>query len=431
MPVKAGIPLIFLPLLILPGCTPPVEEVSPVPGAVQEDSPLPQVSPEDWPWWRGPGQDGRSPGASPPLTWSRDENIAWRATVPGRGHSSPVLRERRVYLTTADEEKEVQYLLSYDRETGDLLSETPIHRGGFMGKHRKNSHASATPACDGERVFVAFMVQGGIWVTATDLKGKIIWQKMAGPFSSEEGYGSSPLLYRSLVIVNGDNPGPGFLAALSRKTGEIVWRIRRPRGESYATPVVAEVAGRPQLLLHGVSRVSSYNPATGELLWHCRGPSDVTACTMAFGSELVYASGGYPQKEILCIRADGSGDVTGTHILWRSKKGAAYVPSPLLFDGLLLVVADGGTATCFDARDGSTVWRKRLRGDFSSSPTLAGGHIFISSESGRTYVLKAGRSFQLAAENDLDEEIYASPAICGGRIFLRTRRALYCIGKEK
>jgi hypothetical protein len=416
------------------GCAKPVpiDEIAPR-GDVPAEADVLAAAEGDWPWWRGPAIDGKSSDVQPATTWTKTKNVAWQASVPGAGHSSPIVCGPRVFLTSADESAKKQLVLCYDRKSGKSLWTTVAHEGGLMSKHGKNSHASATPACDARRVFAAFINSDALHVTATDLEGNIVWQTSAGPFRSEHGYGSSPVLYKSLVIVCGDNLSGCFLAALDRDTGEIVWRTGRKttgRHGSYATPIVAEVAGRPQLLLHGMRSTSSYDPETGELLWSCDGPAEVAACTVAFSDELVFSSGGYPEKELLAIRADGSGDVTKSHLVWRTGKGVTYVPSPLFHAGRLYVVNDGGIATCFDAANGKQIWQGRLEGSFSSSPVLAGGLLYVTNESGKTYVLKAGPRFEVVAENDLaDGGGFATPAVCGSQIFVRTEHKLYCIAE--
>ena len=387
----------------------------------------------DWPCWRGPGLDGKSRDSQAPTKWSRTENVAWKVAVPGRGHASPIVVGDRVFLASADEQAEKQLMLAYDRKTGKELWATEVHQGGFMAKHGKNSHASATPACDGEHVFAAFINRNGLHVSATDLEGKIVWQSEAGTFGSEHGYGSSPVLYKSLVIVLGDNRKSCFVAALDRKTGKVVWRTDRKttgRHGSYATPIVARFAGKLQLLVSGIESTTSYDPETGKQIWTCSGPAEVTACTPAFSDQFVFSSGGYPEKELLAIRANGTGDVTRSHVVWRTGKGVTYVPSPLFHAGNLYVVSDDGVSTCFDGKAGKEIWKGRLQGSFSSSPVLAGSLLYATNEAGKTYVFKTGSKFEIVAENDLGDGGFASPVICGGQIFLRTNHELYCIGSS-
>jgi outer membrane protein assembly factor BamB len=428
--------------LLSAGCwqSTPIEEIRANTAAVSAAADV-TAKPGDWPWWYGPTSNGKAgeakPGSdnsaaeSPPLEWGPAKNIVWQAEVPGRGHASPIIAGQRVFIATADEAAEKQLLVCYDRKSGDEQWRTAIHEGSFLRMHQKNSHASATPACDGKLVFAAFINSGALRVTATDLDGKIVWQKEAGAFQSEHGYGSSPVLYKSLVIVCGDCAGSSFLAALDRETGDIVWRTARERPGrhgNYATPVVCQLAGKPQLLLHGHGKLTSYDPATGERLWYCDGPALVAACTIACSDELVFASGGYPEKEILAVRPDGAGDVTRTHVAWRANKGVTYVPSPVYHDGHLYVVADNGVASCFEAATGKQLWQERLGGNFSSSPVLADGKLFVMNEKGTTYVLQAAPKFKRIAENQLGETGFATPAIASGRIYLRSGGRLYCIG---
>lgn len=404
-------------------------EVIPPEGTTWDNLPPIQPSADDWPWWRGPSRDNiAAQPQTPPIRWSEKENVVWKADVPGRGHGSPILWGNRIFLATADDKAQVQSLLAYDRQTGKPLWQTEIHRGGFMHSHDKGSHASSTAACDGQRVFITFMVQEGIWLTALDLGGKIAWQKKVLPFKPMHGFGPSPLIYKSLVIVPGDNPGPNYLAALRRDSGELAWQIHRTDYQSFASPIVGFVCGRDQLLIPGPLEVSSYDPNTGRRLWHCEGPSKEAAATIAFGKDLVYATGGFPDRNLLCIRADGSDDVTKTHVVWRMNGKAAFVPSPLVHDGLLYLIEDGGTAMCMDAKTGDMIWKEKLKGAFSASPVLVGENIYVPNEAGVTYVLKAGRAFQVVAANDLGDGGFATPAICGGRIYLRTLHRLYCLG---
>jgi outer membrane protein assembly factor BamB len=240
------------------------------------------------------------------------------------------------------------------------------------------------------------------------------------------------VLYKSLVIVCGDNAGSSFLAALDRGSGEIVWRTARQRfgrHGNYGTPIVARVAGRSQLLLAGHGKLTSYDPATGDLLWWCKGPAEVAACTVACSDKLVFASAGYPEKEILAVRADGSGDVTGTHVVWRASKGVTYVPSPIYDRDRLYVVADNGVASCFNAENGRTLWQERLPGNFSSSPILVGDKLLATNEKGVTYVVAAADTFRRLGENTLGDSGFATPAVAAGRLFLRSGGRLYCIGR--
>ena len=418
------------------GCSHAVEEIQPpadttADGTVaktESGSLLPAASTEnDWPWWRGTNRDNHALGPMPPTSWSETENVLWKSPVPGRGHASPIVWGDKVFVATAEEDKESQSLLCYDRATGEQKWNTELHQGGWPRVHAKNSHASPTPACDGERVFAVFTHDDAIWVSAVDLEGKLVWQTEAGPFEATHGYGSSPVIYQDFLIVMSDNSNGGFVAALNRKSGEIIWRIRRARDDSYASPVIAHVAGKDQLLISGQSLVVSYNPLTGEEYWQCRGPARTTANTMAFKGDVVYASGGYPEKSVMAIRADGSGDVSGTHILWEDSF-KLYVPSPLVVEDRLLAMGDGGVAQCYSLKDGKVLWKERLGGGFSASPVLVGDVVYSPDERGKLHVFRATeKKLEKIASNQLRGGM-ATPVILEGQIFLRTESHLYCIG---
>jgi len=299
-----------------------------------------------------------------------------------------------------------------------------------MPCHVQNSQASATPASDGKSIYTVFMNSGKLHVTALDLEGRKLWQNETGPFDlahQNEGYGSSPVLYRSLVIINGDNRRNGFITAFNCDTGRAVWRQERPSLGSFGTPTVAMLGGRAQLILSGNRVVDSYDPMTGQRLWWCQGTAEATANTMAFSEQFVFASGGAPEKQLLCVRADGSGDVNRTHVVWRTNRGVTYVPSPLYHDRHLYVVTDGGIARCLEADSGKVLWENRLGGSFKSSPVRQADRIYACDESGKTFVFKTGPKFELIAENPLGEGAFASPVVLERQILLRTYRHLYCI----
>jgi outer membrane protein assembly factor BamB len=416
-----------------------VEEIHASPDAVRASPAVQQPAPDDWPCWRGTHGDGKAATSDLPLNWSATENVAWKSAVPGRGHSSPIVWRDRVFLTTADEQGQVQSLLCFRRETGEPLWNTPLHQGAFLACHPKNSHASPTPACDGQHVYVPYLAEDALWVAAVELDGRLAWKTRVGPFVSEWGYGSSPVLYRNLILVAADNKGnrlahltavTSYLAALDGRTGAIVWRVGRPRLHSYGTPVVGTVAGRPQLVLGGAEKVTSYDPATGEELWSSRWPAKRSAGSIALAPDRIFASTTTFDPEIVCVRADGSGDVTDSHVLWRQRRGAADIPSPLYHDGHLYVVNDKGVALCLHADTGKIVWQERLGGAFSASPLLAGDRIYATAEDGTTYVFRAAPRYELLATNALGESVLASPIPAGGRLLLRGAGFLWCIGPK-
>jgi len=390
----------------------------------------------DWPWWRGPSRNGIAERTQkPPTAWSDKQNVVWRTPIPGRGHSSPIVVGKRVYLTTADNTTQVHSVLAVDRDTGKPIWKTDVSQGGFPARnHPKNTEATATLACDGDRLYAAFFHHQTVEAFALDLNGKIVWKQTAGAFNPrryEYGYAPSPLLYRGTVIIAGEYDGDSFITALDRATGKPAWRTARPQNITFSSPVVAPVGGRDQMLISGADQIASYDPATGKQLWTTPGTTAATCGTMVWDGDILYASGGYPNAETLAVRADGSGTV-----LWKNGQ-KCYEQSMLAYDGYLYGLTDNGIMFCWRGADGQEMWKQRLKGPVSSSPVLAGGHIYWANELGTTYVLRPNpQKLELVAENQLGDDSFASPAVCGGRIYLRTslgtgpkrQEFLYCLG---
>jgi len=425
-------------LLALPGCggcskTSRTTEIS-AEGKTMVAVDRPRFDPaNDWPWWRGPNRDGKAGGEHEyPIRWGPDENVVWKAEIPGRGLGSPIVVGSRVFVPTADKERGLQTVLCFDRENGKRLWRKDVHQGNLgSAGHLDNTYATATPACDGERVFVAFRNDGQIFITALSVDGEKLWQTAAGPHDSEFGFSVSPVIYKELVIIAADSKGKGFIAALHRKTGEIWWRKPRSLGDSYATPLVATVGGKAQVLVPGGRHIVSYDPMTRKELWSAKTGAQNMCGTMVWKDDVVFASGGYPEKMTVAVKADGSGA-----IVWESPK-SFYVASMIVVgDRLFGFDYSGGIAVIFDVNDGKRLKQIRVTGGFYGSPTLAGGHIYAPARNGRVFVIdpKAGR---VVAENALGRKMDTTPAAAGGRLFLRVaeesdgnREMLYCIGKK-
>ncbi len=394
------------------------------------------VGPDDWPWWRGPTRDGVAPAQKIPLEWAADKNVLWEAPVPGRGHGAAVVVGDRVFLATADEKAEVQGVLCLDRNTGKHLWHTEIHRGNFTtkGMNAKASHASPTPACDGERVYINFLNNGAIHATALDLDGKQVWQTKVTDYTLHQGFGSSPAVYGPLLLVTADNKGEGtgLLAGLDRATGKMVWDRKRPKAPNYASPIVVTVGGKDQLVVIGCDLVTSLDPLTGKENWELKGATTECVTSTVTDGTHVFTSGGYPRKHVAAIKADGSG------VAWENKL-QVYVPSMLVRDGHLYAVMDEGVAMCWKSETGAEVWKGRLGGTFTASPVMVGEHILATNETGRTYIFKATpKEFELESENQLGGETFATPTVCGGRIYLRVavkanggrQEKLVCVGEK-
>lgn len=389
-------------------------------------------SPDDWPGWRGPQQDGVAANSQVPTSWSDSENVVWKTALPGRGHSSPIVVGDFIYLETADEENQIQSVMSLNRKDGASNWLTPVHRGGFeSAMHAENSQASSTLAWDGNRLFAVFLNDRKIRVTALSGEGNILWQKDIGEFASKFGYSSSPALHEHLCFISADHSGGGFLAAIHRESGDILWRKPRDRGDSYASPRVIDAGGRTQVILGGTRQVVSYDPRSGEQLWSVKGTAEAVVGTAVVTRDLIFASGGYPEAETLAIKPDGA-------IAWR-KKEKSYVPSLLAYDGHVFLANDEGVILCWDATTGQERWKHRVGGSFRVSPLLAGDNIYITDMTSKTTVFKASaEGFESIAENRLGTEAFASPAVSRNQLFLRVadtaggkrQEYLYCIGEE-
>ena len=390
---------------------------------------------EDWPQWRGLRMDGRSGEAAFPTTWSKTENVVWRTPLPGAGHASPIVYGARVFTVAADPDTQERLLICLDRASGKVLWQQTVLKAPMEKLHRENSHASSTPACDGERVFCTFLDGREVVVAAYDLAGKQLWLKRPGVFSSVHGFSSTPVPYKDKVIVNCDHDGDGYIVALARTDGRELWRIDRPnKTRSYCTPLIREAAGRMQMVLSGSKCIASYDPDTGKLLWIVDGPTDQFVASPVFSEKtgLFYVTGGFPDHHIMAIRPDGSGNVTGTHVVWhhRAAAGVSYVPSPIIEGDWFLLTDDRGFAHAFDAKTGATVWNERFARSHASIVSAAGLLYFLD-DKGVCRVVKPADKFAIVATNEIGEGAYASPALSGGQIFLRTDAALYCIGAAK
>lgn len=401
-------------------------------------APAAAISPQDWAAWRGPNGNGSAAaGERPPLTWSTTQNVVWKVPVPGRGHSSPTVVGDRIFLTTADEQAQTQSVLCFRRSDGKPLWSREVSRGGFPATHPKNTHASCTVACDGERLFATFHHHQKLTLTALSLDGEVLWERVVGayhPQRYEYGYAASPLLYENLVIVVGDveTGNGGFLTAYERVGGKRVWSEPRPKNYSFSSPIVGRVAGQDQLLLSGADAVAAYNPKTGKLLWTVPGTTAATCGTLVWAGDLVFASGGYPKAETICVRGDGS-----KQVVWKNGE-KCYEQSILVHDGHVYAVNDNGIAFCWRASDGQEQWKSRLGGPISASPMLVGDRIYQSNEAGTTFVFRADpRRFELLATNQLETEAFATPTFCGNRVYARVasgsgpqrQEHLYCLGE--
>jgi outer membrane protein assembly factor BamB len=387
---------------------------------------------ENWPQFRGPRGDGSSLEKGLPVRWSQTENIAWKTAIPGEGHSSPVVWEGTVLVTTALPQNGHRMLLRVDAQTGRVLWQVKIAERERESMHRENSSASSTPATDGKRIVTSFQIGDRVDVRCFDFEGKELWAAQPLQFAGEHGYSYSPIFYRNLVILDCRQEGEAATIALDKETGNITWSHQpRRRRISHITPLVINDSGREQLIVSGSDETCSLDPASGREYWRCDGPSDVAVAGLCYGDGMVFTTAGYPTRTRMAIRTNGKGDISGTGIVWKFAKQAAYVPSPVWHRGHLYSIMDEGLLYCFDGKTGGIRWDHRLGGRFRSSLMMADGNIYASNDKGLTTVFRANPTgFVLVATNDLKEFCYATPAVSNQHLYVRTGGQLYCIGPE-
>ena len=339
----------------------------------------------------------------------------------------------RVFLTTAEEDRDLQSVLCYDRKTGKQLWKTTVHDDGVDNKgNKKTTQASSTVASDGERLYVNFLNQEAIFTTALDLDGNQQWQTRVSDFKTHQGFGSSPTLHGSLIYVTTDSPAGGVVAALNKSTGSVVWKQKRPEKPNYASAAIHRIAGKDQLFVQGCDLVSAFDPLSGEKLWEVEGATTECVTHVVTDGKRIFVSGGYPKRHVQAIVADGSGKIA-----WEN--GAqVYVPSMIVREDYLYAVQDNGVAVCWKSATGEEMWRSRLGGTFTASLVLVGDLLFATNEGGQMFIFKANPDkYEAVAQNQLGDEAYATPAICGGRIYTRVvehtnmgrQEWLYCLGE--
>lgn len=392
----------------------------------------PSLLGQDWPQFRGPDGQGHSSEKSLPTDWSESKNVAWKVPVPGRGWSSPVVADGRVWLTTATQtgRDSSLRLLSFDAATGRASVDVEVFRlKNSTLLNAKNSHASPTPIVEGDRVFVHFGADG---TAALSTSGELVW-KTRQLYESQHGNGGSPILYGDLLIFSCDGFNEAFVVALDKRTGKTRWRTDRPQpwSQAYSTPLVIRVADRDQLVSVGAFHTVAYDPENGKEIWRVNYPEGFSNVPRpVYGAGLVFITTGFQQPSIMAIRPDGKGDVTKTHVAWTLSRAAPLTPSPVLVGDDLYVVTDAGIASSIDARTGDIQWQHRLGEGVSASPVFAGGRIYFLDEAGRTTVITPGPSFDQVSLNALDGPALASMAVASHSFFIRTATHLYRIALE-
>lgn len=421
----------------------------------------------NWAQWRGPDGLGIAPETSYPAEWAPDKNVAWKTPVQGRGHSSPIVWGDRIFLTTSIEggpapadhtapihlgfDLKPGYLhpdsvgvdrlytlkvLAFDAQSGKLLWDRTVYEGTmYDNRHRKNTYASSTMVTDGKAAY-AFFESGGLY--AFDFDGKLLWKKSLGGIAKAGmGPGTSPVIFEELLILQCDQEmgGGSFIVALDRKDGREVWRHERTTRRSWATPLIVRTPARVEMITAGAEMVLAYDPRTGKQLWKANGTESHPIPSAVAGDGLVFLSAGSSAKRAMAIRLGGDGDLTDSPaIVWRYRKGTAYVPSPLLRGPYLYLMSDSGIITCIEAATGTVMYeggRPPVPATFTASLVGYGDVLLATSEDGDTFVIKTGPTHQVVRTNSIGEPVYASLALAGGTVYIRGEKHLFAIRSGK
>ena len=422
---------------------------------------------QNWPSFRGPNASGVAPGKAP-TSWNveKSSNVVWKTQIPGLSHASPIIWGNRIFVITAissdpavkfatkgqgiglasDDVKHTWQIYCLDKNSGKVLWSKTAYEGiPRARRHIKATQANSTPATDGRYVVAIFGSEG---LDCYDLDGKLIWKKDLGILnpglwddaSSSWGHASSPVIYKDLVIVQADGHKQSFIAAYNLKDGSQVWRVERDEITSWSTPTINLSSSRTEVIANGGRFIRGYDPLTGKELW--RFSDDNTQVKMQaplVAHDLIYISGGYPAgRPIYVFRSGASGDIslkpgqeTNESIAWKASKGSPYTPTPIIYDDVYYVCADNGVFSAYDAKSGERIYQERLPSSFSASPIAADGKLYLASEDGDVFVVKAGRKFELLATNIMGQPLMATPAISDGLVILRTTDSVFAIGEGR
>ncbi len=390
---------------------------------------------ENWPRFRGENGAGTGSQAGLPDQWS-EKDYAWTVDIPGKGHSSPIVWGEKLFLTTAIPDAAtggtLRQLRCLSATTGDTIWVKGISLESSH-LHKKSSWASGTPATDGKMVYVAFADEKQHKLVAFDFDGTLVWTKELGPFTSQHGQGSSPILFEDLVILPNDQMGPSEILAFKKSSGELAWRTKREfRKTSYATPMIHVIDGQAQLIcVSGAMGVCSLDPRSGKLNWKTEPFPMRTVASPVFANGLIFASCGSGSQGKLLFGVDPKLDVNPTErVRIRRQTTLPYVPTPVEHGGRLFLWTDRGIVVCLDPKDGKEVWRDRVRGNFSGSPICVDGKLYCVSESGDVVVVAAAPEFKLLGRTSLGAQSYATPAVANGRLYLRTFKRLMCLAAK-
>jgi len=399
---------------------------------------------DNWPQFRGPEGDGHADAKGLPRKWSETENIKWATPVHGRGWGCPVIWGKQLWIPTATEDGKQLFAVCLDKDTGKVVFDQKLFDiAAPQFAHKFNSYASPTPVIEEGRVYVTFGSPGTACIDTKTFK--VLWQRTDIECNHYRGAGSSPILYKNLLIMNFDGSDHQFILALDKNTGKTVWETKRsidymdlnkegkPESEgdwrkAFSTPHVAVFNGVPELLSIGAKAFYGYEPLTGKELWRVEERGQHSAGTRPVVSkDMIYWPTGFAKGQLFAMKAGGRGVFTSTNMVWTTKRSVPNKPSVLLVDELLFTIDDGGIATCLNAKTGESIWNERIGGNFSASPFYADGLIWFCSEQGKCTVIEASKTYKVVGESQLGDGFMASPAVSGKALYLRSRTQMYRI----
>ncbi|MGZ8843089.1 MAG: outer membrane protein assembly factor BamB family protein [Pyrinomonadaceae bacterium] len=424
---------------------------------------------QNWPQFRGPSASGVVEGQPSAIKWdvAKAVNVRWSIALPGLAHSSPVVWGNKIFVTTAvtsaakdetryglfgdvapvkDDPKHTWKVYALDKQTGKILWERIAYEGmPKVKRHPKSTHADSTPVTDGKYLIAMFGSHG---LYAYDLNGKLLWKQDLGVLDAgwfydpdyQWEYGSSPIIYKNMVIIQADLQKDSYVAAYNIKTGKLLWKTPREEIPGWSTPTVVEGKSRVELITNGTKAIRGYDPQTGKELWRLTPNSEITTPTPVVAHDLIYVTSGYrPVQPIYAIRLGASGDITlkdgqdsSEAIAWSKPRGGPYMPTPIVYGDVFYVCSNQGVLTAYNAKTGERLYQERLGGKggaFTASPVASDGKIYLSSEDGDVFVVKAGPKYELLATNPVGEVMMATPAISDGLVIVRGVSHLFAFGE--
>ena len=426
------------------------------------------INAQNWPSFRGPNASGVAEGTNPPITWDleKSQNVLWKTDIPGLSHSSPIVWGNNIFVITAvssearptfrakdrgiglanDDVSHTWMIFALDKRNGRVIWTEKAYEGVPRAKrHVKATQANSTPVTDGRYVVALFGSEG---LACYDIKGKLLWQQDLGVLNpglwddkeSSWGHASSPIIYRDLAIVQADGHKQSFIAAFNLKDGKQAWRVERNEITSWTTPTIYQGKDRVELIANGGRYIRGYDPLTGKELWRfADNDTQVKMQAPLIANDLIYITGGYPPgRAMYAFRPGAVGDISlkpgedkNAFLAWTTSKGSPYTPTPIIYGDLFYVLADNGVLSTYDAKTGENIYQQRLPTSFSASPVAAHGKLYLSSEDGDVFVVKAGRQYELLSRNTMGQPLMATPALSDGMLIIRSENTIYALSERK